>query len=197
MCKLSRPTLLCKIQEMCDITDGGLHRTMTWWFLIVENGVTWWFDRSACLEARRKVETTGLIALTFLIFIFALAFGCFPVVCVLNVNLSHPALFVVCFLAPLFEILLSLLSCHVTYMFLFVCFSVALSGRQLAVSIRLLSRQFTDSQWLREAWSASLSWPDFKIDSLARTPCTDNIAKTGLSLYSFGSHVKPSFRSGF
>lgn len=65
MCKLSRATLLCKMQEMCDITDGGLHRTMTWWFLIVENGVTWWFDRSACLEARRKVETTGLIALTF------------------------------------------------------------------------------------------------------------------------------------
>lgn len=65
----------------------------------------------------------------------------------------------------------------------FVCLSASLPGCQLAASVCLLSGPFTDSQWLREAWSVSLSWPDFKIDSLARTPCTHYIAKTGLSLF--------------
>ena len=84
-------------------------------------------------------------------------------------------------------------------MWLFVpaCCSVSRPGCQLAVPVCLLSRHFTDSQWLRAAWSASLSWPDFKIDGLARTPWTHSIAKTGLSLYSVRSHVRPSLRSGF
>lgn len=61
--------------------------------------------------------------------------------------------------------------------FCFVCLSVSRPGCQWATSVCLLSRPFTGSRWLREAWSVSLSWPDFKIDCLARTPCSHSIAE--------------------
>lgn len=72
--------------------------------------------------------------------------------------------------------------CRVTFMSAFVRLSVSAPGCQLTASVCLLPRPLTDSRWRGEAWSVSLSWPDFKIDGLARTPRTHSIGKTGLSL---------------
>lgn len=202
MCKWSRPALLCIRQETCVTSEmvayteqwfGGLVSETSycgeWCSVLFHEASLWFVDRTGWLwgekESRDHRLNTSWHPLSNFIFVFKeLLLSSGLCRCWHLPPLSFFAVYLsVClYQENVFYYVVLLPICHVTFLFLFVCLSVCLPGCQFPMSICLLSRHFTDSQWLREAWSASLSWLDFKIDSLARTPCTHNITKTGLSL---------------
>lgn len=67
------------------------------------------------------------------------------------------------------------------------------SVSQPRLSVRLPVRRgdlLTASPWLRAAQSVSLSWPDFKIDGLARTHGVGQSGNRALLVDGSGSHIK-------